>query len=232
MLKLAMYWVQDDSGRRNSMLYLFAPLHRYNHLGSQHNIHTSAMMEWTHGGWVSSETAFNLHFWVTRPQYTYYTWWTWTYIGKPFSIWNPKIVEAGIEHAPFLPIRQGLHHRLQHWRNIGFQGWNIEYNSLQPGLFHHLSIVCKKNSGWYDPILFLRPKTRGRKRHVSLLYRYNAHGSHIDLHGLNIETGVASPLVTHIVLTISNHALRSNRQTCLWGEARLWFTRYRSDIID
>lgn len=35
---------------------------------------------------------------------------------------------------------------------------------------------------------------------MSLLYRYTPRGSHIDLHGLNIETGVALLLVTHTIL--------------------------------
>ena len=117
----------------------------------------------------------------------------------------------GIEQCICLPIWQGLHHRLQPWRVLGFQGWNLEYNPLWLRLFHHLNIVCKKSPGWYDPILFLRPKARSQK----ILYRDNPHVSHIDLHGLDIETSMASPSVTHIILTISNHALRSNRQTCL-----------------
>lgn len=56
---------------------------------------------------------------------------------------------------------------------------------------------------------------------MSPLYEYNPHGSHIDLHDLNIEIGVALPLVTHIVLTISNCGLRRDPQTCLWDEASL-----------
>lgn len=50
------------------------------------------------------------------------------------------------------------------------------------------------------PLLFLRPKARSWKGYMSLLYRYTPRGSHIDLHGLNIETGVALLLVTHTIL--------------------------------